>query len=133
MCDFLYGALNGQVDEAEYKKTHAGHEFKFSIGTRHNVKMAMVNENYEYRMSNWMCDCDTPLGRGNKDDEYIKDCAELIRELSGLEGANEIYFCKTGNNDRQKSEETLRLSEINLEELLANLKNKRLYTLKLKQ
>ena len=97
MCYFLYGSLYGDVSESEYVDVNNKYGLKISLGTKHDVKSAVkaaaefVQENF--RITDWICDCDCPVGRHDPADPMIIELSNLIKDLAALSGAKQINIC----------------------------------------
>ena len=67
MCYFLYGSLYGDVSESEYDDVKNKYGLKISLGTKHDIKSAVraaaefVQD--DFRITDWICDCDSPVGK----------------------------------------------------------------------
>ena len=135
MCYFLYGSLYGNVSEDEYDTVRRKYDYKFARGTKHDVKMAVKAAAEfvpdDYRITDWICDCDSPVGKHDPHDPMIKELCSLITELSTLNGAKQINICKTWTGLKNKREITLKLKDINLPVFLSDLQENNLYSLDL--
>lgn len=135
MCYYLYGSLYGNVSEQDYKKVQSKYNFKISIGTKHDVKLAAkTTEEYvqeDYRITDWICDCDSPVGNHDPDNPMIIELSSLITDLANLSGAKQIYICKTWTGKRNKKEILLKLKDTDLPIFLANIEENCLYCLDL--
>ena len=133
MCYFLYGALWGDISESEYIDVKNKYGLKISLGTKHDVKSAVkaaaefVRDNF--RVTDWICDCDSPVGKHDPTDPMIIELSNLITELSALPGAKQINICKTWTGKQNKKEIKLKLSDIDLPTFLADFKENTLYSL----
>ena len=134
MCYFLYGSLYGDVSEAEYLNVKNKYGLKISLGTKHDVKNAVraTAEEFvqdDYRITDWICDCDSPVGGHDPADPTVIELSNLITELSALPGAKQINICKTWTGKQNKKEIKMNLSEADLPTVLADLKENTLYSL----
>ena len=134
MCYFLYGSLYGDVSESEYAEVSEKYGFiKISPGTKHDVKNAVKDAaesvRNEYRITEGVCDCASPVGRHDPADPEIIELSNLIKDLSALPGAKQINICKTWTGKQNKKEIKLKLSETDLPTFLADLKENTLYCL----
>ena len=133
MCYFLYGSLYGDVSIAEYESIQEKYDCKISIGTKHDVKKAVkaavdcVQD--DYRITDWCCDCDSPIGKHDPNDDMIVELSNLITELSMLPGAKQINICKTWVGKQNKNEFRLNLRDTELPSFLADLEGNTLYCL----
>ena len=133
MCYFLYGSLYGDVSESEYVNVKNKYGLKISLGTKHDVKNAVkaaaefVQD--DYRISDWICDCDSPVGKHDSTDPMIIELSNLIKDLAALSGAKQIIICKTWTGKQNKKEINLKLSDTDLPTFLADLQENMLYCL----
>ena len=93
MCYFLYGSLYGNVSEDEYEAVRKKYNYKIARGSKHDVKMAVKAAAEfvpdDYRITDWICDCDSPIGKHDPHDPMIKD-TDLPVFLSDLQ-ENNLY------------------------------------------
>lgn len=133
MCYFLYGSLYGDVSESEYVNVKNKYGLKISLGTKYDVKNAVkaaaefVQD--DYRISDWICDCDSPVGKHDSTDPMIIELSNLIKDLAALSGAKQIIICKTWTGKQNKKEINLKLSDTDLPTFLADLQENMLYCL----
>lgn len=133
MCYFLYGSLYGDVTESEYVDVKNKYGLKISLGTKHDVKNAVkaaaefVQD--DFRITDWICDCDSPVGKHDFMDPAIIELSNLIKDLSALPGAKQINICKTWTGKQNKKEIILKLSDTDLPTFLADLEDNILYSL----
>ena len=137
MCYFLYGSLYGDVSESEYVEVKNKYGLKISLGTKHDVKNAVkaaaeLVQN-DYRITDWVCDCNSPVGRHDPADPMILELCDLITDLSVLPGAEQINICKTWTRKQNKKEIKMNLNETDLPAFLADLKENTLYCLDLQR
>ena len=135
MCYYLYGSLYGNVPESEYESIQKKYEYKFARGTKHDIKNAVkASAEYvedDFRITDWICDCDSPVGKHDSNDPMILDLCNLITELSSLPGVKQINISKTWAGSRNKKETVLKLTDIDLAAFLADLQENCLYSLNL--
>lgn len=133
MCFFLYGSLYGNVSESEYVDVKNKYGVKISLGTKHDIKNAVkAAEEFvqdDYRITDWVCDCDSPVGQHDPTDPTIIELSNLITDLSALPGAKQINICKTWTGQQNKKEIKIKLSDTDLPMFLADLKENILYSL----
>lgn len=133
MCYFLYGALWGDISESEYVDIKNKYGLKISLGTKHDVKNAVkaaaefVRD--DYRVTDWVCDCNSPIGGHDPEDPTVIELSNLITELSALPGAKQINICLTWTGKQNKKEIKLELRETDIPTFLADLKGNTLYCL----
>ena len=128
MCYFIYGALFGDVDKSEYQQIQEKYEYKFRTGTKHSVKIAVQENSDSYRVTNWCCDCDSALGQQDSGADQIRELCALFNEIKKIKGAKHIYLCKTWLGTRNKKEIKLKLDNIDLKGVLAELSPNCQYT-----
>ena len=131
MCWFIYGAVQGDVDDDSLNNINSRHECTLARGTRHDVKMAALSEfvDERYHVTGNGCDCDSPIGAHNANDAMVQDLAHLLREVGELPGSETIHICKTWIGTRNKHEIKLKLSDTDLVKLAADFEPATLYTL----
>ncbi len=61
MCFILYGAVNKDIDPAAYTAMCNRSCYSFRAGTKHDVKMCILKNTDDYRITDWVCDCDFPI------------------------------------------------------------------------
>ena len=128
VCWFLHGALQGRVDESALNGLNGRYGLRIAPGTKHDLKMALVSENWDFRITDDCCDCDSKIGRGDPEAPEVSALAGLIAEACALPGAVTLSFCKTWAGERNKRERAVKLSEADLPRLLADLEPNTLYT-----
>ena len=128
MCWFLYGAVNGQVDENALAAVNARHECHIIKGTRHDLKMAILSDGWDYRLTSSYCDCSSDVGKHDPSAPLVKDLAALFVDVCALSGADTISLSHTWINTRNKHEKALKLSDVDWPQLLADLEPSTLYT-----
>ncbi len=135
MCFYLYGSLYGNVTKPEYESVQAKYEYKIALGTKHDIKTAVKASSEfvqdDFRITDWMCDCDSPVGRHDPNDPMIIELSNMISDFSTLPGFIQINICKTWTGRQNKREIKLKLNEIDLREFLADLQENTLYCLSL--
>ena len=135
MCYYLYGSLYGEISDEKYATVQNKYSIKIPRGTKHDVKIAVkaaaefVRD--DFRITNWPCDCDSPVGKHNPNDPMITDLGNLISELSLIPGAKQINICKTWTGKQNKKEIKLRLEDTNLPTFLADMQENTMYCLEL--
>jgi len=135
MCYYLYGSLYGDIPKEEYNEIQKKYQYRISPGTKHDVKKAVLGtDGYvedDFRITDRMCDCDSPVGRGDPDDEMIAELRDLIVELSKLPGAKQINICKTWIGRRNKREIRVKLQDLDIASFLADLPTDHFYSIDL--
>ncbi|MBR1758402.1 MAG: hypothetical protein IJ744_06705 [Lachnospiraceae bacterium] len=135
MCYYLYGSLYGDVSKVEYENVSRKYDYKIALGTKHDVKNA-VKASFDfvqddYRITDWICDCDSPVGKHDPYDQMIVDLCTLVQDLASLSGAKSIYICKTWAGKHNKREISQKLKDTNLPMFLADLQENCLYCLEI--
>ena len=130
MCWYLYGAVNGRVDETALDAVNRRHRCRLIRGTRHAVKMALAEGSADCRITLGfeMCDCGSDVGGHDPDAGQVRDMAAMIGEVSALPGAETVSLCMTWIGERRKRETVLKRSETDLARMLADLEPGTLYT-----
>lgn len=127
MCFILYGAVNKEIDKNDYNRINSLYDFTFRPGTKHDVKMCILNDTADYRVTDWVCDCNFPFGTNQPDADELRLLAELISALHEANNIKYIIISKTWEGTRNKKEETVNYNEINIIDFLANAKENCLY------
>ncbi len=121
MCYFLYGATDKSIDRDDYEAALKKSPYKFCIGTKHDVKMCVLNDSYKYRVTNWVCDCDFPVGEKDESAKQLFELAALIDDLKNAKNSTCIYLSKTWVGTRNKTERNININDIDLVPFLANM------------
>lgn len=82
-------------------------------------------------MTDWICDCDFPVGKGDENAPELKELAGLILDLKRIRGAKCLYLAKAWNGKQHRSEVTVHVDDIDLIPFLANMEENCLYRLDL--
>ena len=121
MCYILYGATDKAIDQDDYKAALKKSHYKFCIGTKHDIKMCIVNDSYEYRVSDWVCDCEFPVGKKDVSAKPLIELAELINDLKNAKNSKYIYISKTWAGRKNKTEKNININEVDIVPFLANM------------
>ena len=127
MCYILYGAMDRVADDCEYAQVSANYAYRFRLGSKHDIKMCVANQGEDFRVTDWVCDCEFPVGEKNETAEELQELASLIRSLRSVKEANCLYLCKTWTGKRNKQEHSVQIDEIDLPAFLANMERNCLY------
>ena len=127
MCYILYGAVNKEIDKDDYKQINGMSDFSFHPGTKHDVKMCILKDNCDYRITDWVCDCEFPFGMNNPDAEELKELEKLFKAFQKSKNIKYLIISKTWEGGRNKREETVNINEIDIIDFLANAKVNCLY------
>ena len=131
MCYMLYGAMDPSVHPDDYKRASQGSDYTFPIGTKHDVKMAIQKASGEYRVTQWMCDCDFPVGKQDPTAKELRSLANLMTDLQAARNAKCLYLAKAWTGQGCKSEERVHIKDLDLPAFLANLQERCLYRIDL--
>ena len=131
MCYFLYGGINEGINIKDFKKIQ-NNCFNFEITTKEEFKEAVSQDNYKYHITNSMCDCNIPIGKGKKnlnseELKYIKKMADYICKFCDIRGIRYILISKNWACDEIEEEETVHIQDIDLISYLANIEENRIY------
>ena len=127
MCYIIFGAINKEINHEDYENALKGSKYTFKIGTKHNVKMCAVNNTYEYRVTDWVCDCEFPVGNKDEGSVELKELADLINKLRDARNSKFIYISKNWAGKRNKSEKNIHINDIEIIPFLANMESNCLY------
>ena len=94
MCYFLYGAVNKGVNQEDYDEISKEYSYHFQIGTKHDVKMSMLENADDFRITDGSCDCDTALGRHQSNHEDITELCHLLNDMRLIRDINCVYISK---------------------------------------
>ncbi len=131
MCYILYGATDKSINPDDYKSALQKSPYNFSIGTKHDIKMCIVNASYEYRVTDWVCDCDFPVGKNDESEKPLVELAELINELKNARNSTSIYITKSWAGKKHKSEKCININDVDIVSFLANMELDCLYRIDL--
>lgn len=127
MCYIVYGGMDKAADDREYAQVSAKATYHFRLGSKHDIKMCVVNQSEDFRVTDRMCDCDFPIGNQDESAVELRELASLIHSLSKVKDAKCLYLCKTWSGRRNKRERAVKIEEINLISFLANMEMNCLY------
>ena len=116
MCYFLFASLYGKVSENEYQSIQSRYQYRVPLGSKHDVKLAAKTSDdgivdQTFRVTDWICDCDSPVGKGDPNNAMIVELKDLILALSSLKGAKQINIIKIWTGHKIKKESRLSLSK----------------------
>ncbi len=92
------------------------------------MKLSVQDNSDSYRVTNWCCDCNSDLGKKDSSAQQIKELEALFNDIKKVKGAGHIYLCKTWVGKRNKKEIKLKLDDIDIKSVLAELNENCLYT-----
>lgn len=131
MCYMLYGAINQEVSPIDYARVCAGSRFAIRPGTRQAMEQSIEQVNDSYRVTAHLCDCDFPFGTAKPDAAELTELSRLIQSLRTVRNAKCVYLCKTWTGDKNESQETVHIDDIDLPHFLAGAKTNCLYRIDL--
>lgn len=131
MCYIAYSAVNPEVHPGDLAKLNKKGDYFFQPGTKHDIKMAVVEENEDFRLTDWCCDCDFPLCEGDSGAPELRKLAAELEKLRAVRGIRCVYLCKTWTGDRNKKEETVHIDDLDLPAFLAGMRTGTLYRIDL--
>ena len=131
MCYILYGAIDKSIDRSDYEAALHKSPYKFNIGTKHDVKMCIINDSYEYRVTDWVCDCEFPVGEKDESAKPLVDLAALINKLKNSRESKYIYISKTWSGRKIKNEKNIHIDDIDIISFLAHMDKNCLYRIDL--
>ena len=129
MCYFLYGIINQEVNADAVTALCAKTEFRFSVGTKHDLKLCIAEDGNSdaCRVTDWVCDCTFPMCMEDPHAQELQALVDLIAALRDVPNAQTVYLCKTWAGKRNKKERSVRLDDIDLCAFLANAQVNTLY------
>ena len=93
--------------------------------------MCILKNTDDYRITDWVCDCDFPIALHDPQAQVLTELESLILAIKNVKNSKFIYISKTWQGDRNKTEQTVNLSEIYLPRFLADAKVNCLYQINL--
>ncbi len=137
MCYYLYGTVEGDVNENVFNKLNNMKYFKFKLGTYSSLVSCIKKGTKEFRLTNGMCDCATAIGGKNPSyddanlyevDEEIEEYSKFIQSLTELRNIKNLYICKKYNRDKLKGIIELQIDDIDdLNLFFANIRPNLIY------
>ena len=70
--------MDSSVHPGDYERASQGSEYTFPIGTKHDVKMAILKDSGDYRVTRWICDCDFPAWKQDPSAKELQALAALM-------------------------------------------------------
>ena len=131
MCYFLYGAVNEGINQKDYEEVSQGNYYHFNIGTKHDVKMAVLENTDDFRITEGCCDCGTAIGGNDSNHEEITALATLLNDMRLIDNIKYVYISKNWIGKINKKEEHCHIDDINIAEFIANIKENCLYRIDL--
>ncbi len=131
MCYILYGAVNKEINESDRENITKNSKYTFKSGTKHDIKEAVANENYSYRVTFGQCDCDFPVGLHKAEAKELKDLEKLLLELKSARGVKCVYLARVWAGKKCKKEQGVHIDDIDIPSFLANIENECLYRIDL--
>ena len=131
MCYFLYGAVNEGINQKDYEEISQGNSYHFNIGTKHDVKMSVLENRDDHRLTKGCCDCGSAIGGKNPEHEDITELCNLLNDMRLIDHIQYVYMSINWVGRINKREEHYHIDDINLAEFLANIKENCLYRIDL--
>ena len=131
MCYLLYGAINEDVSPQDYRRLTATARFSLRPGTKEELSRSIKRGGLEFRATSHLCDCDSPFGGGNADDEELSALSQLIHSLRSARNAKRVYLCRTWIGTQNTSEVRVHIDDVDLPSFLAFAKTDCLYQIDL--
>ncbi|MBE6665876.1 MAG: hypothetical protein E7603_06640 [Ruminococcaceae bacterium] len=131
MCYFLYGAVNKGVNRKDYDEVFRGTSYHFNIGTKHDVKMSVLENTDDFRITDGCCDCSTAIGQHEPNHEEIRELCDLLDEMRLIRDIKCVYISKNWVGRINKREERYHIDDIDIAEFLSDIKENCLYCIDL--
>ncbi|MBQ8004750.1 MAG: hypothetical protein IJ303_00355 [Clostridia bacterium] len=131
MCYFLYGAVNKEINKNDYDEVSMGNCFHFNIGTKHDVKMSVLKNTDDFRITTSVCDCDTAIGNHQPNHEQIRELCYLLNDMRLIRDIKCVYISKNWVGKINRREEHYHIDDIDIAEFLSNIKENCLYRIDL--
>ena len=131
MCYFLYGAVekNKDIDLDRYEEMMERADFRFAVGTKHDLKMSVKYCTDHYRITKDMCDCGTPVGANEPENKELKVLRDVLAELKDVKGIKRVYMSKNWDGRINRREMSVRIEDLDIIRFLAEFKENCLYTI----
>lgn len=131
MCYILYGAINDGINTDDYKKAVGESPYDFRIGNEEDINRCIVKETYGYRITDNVCDCETPVGEHDTDNEKLKAFAELIGRLRNVRGIKYVMLSKNWTGEENEKSVTVHIQDTGIAKMLADAEEQCLYRINL--
>lgn len=131
MCYFLYGAINLGINESDYAKINNASGYHFKIGTSEDVNRCIDIDGDNFRLRNSVCDCNTAIGNHKTGKSELNKFRVFLFELQNIRGIKHVYISKNWVGERNESEKSVHIQDIDLLSFLADLQDNCLYKIDL--
>lgn len=131
MCYILYGAINDGINTSDYSKVISESPYDFQIGNEEDINRCIAKETYKYRITNNACDCETPVGKHDTDNEKLKAFAELIGRLRDVRGIKYVVLSKNWTGEENEKSVTVHIQDTDIVKMLADAEEDCLYRIEL--
>jgi hypothetical protein len=127
MCYFLYGAVNGGINEADYARVDKSCGYYFPIGEKEDVNNCVEKCGNDFRIKKSQCDCDTAVGKHKTGKEELKGLSQMLDEMRSVRGIKHIYMSKNWAKETNSREICVHIQDIDAVKYLADMKENCLY------
>ena len=128
MCYYSYGIIDGKMNDALRDVLDKNKYYNFLPGKYNDLFTAIKKGGSLFRLTNGMCDCDTPIGSGDTSSEGVKKCSELALKLKELNNISHLYICKKWFRDKLEDNVEIHIDDIdNLDVFFANIMPNTIY------
>lgn len=131
MCYMLYGAVNDGINTSDYRKAVGNLPYDFQIGNEEDINRCIAGETYRYRITDNDCDCKTPVGNHDTDNEKLWAFAELIGRLRDVRGIKYVMLSKNWTGEENEKSVTVHIQDTDIVKMLADAEEKCLYRIEL--
>lgn len=131
MCYMLYRAVNDGINTNDYKKAVGEFPYDFLIGNEDDINRCITGETYRYRITYNDCDCDTPFGSHDTDNEKLRAFADLLYRLREVRGIKYILISKNWTGEVNKKKVRLHIQDADIVKTLADAEENCLYRIEL--
>ncbi|MBQ2758893.1 MAG: hypothetical protein IKJ88_05685 [Clostridia bacterium] len=127
MCYFLYGAVNREINERDYKNIIKNSKYHFVPGDIADVNSCVANCAENYRITSNHCDCESAVGGKDIYNEELKNWEELLLKLKTAQGIKYVLLSKNWWKETNTKQETIHIDDVDIASFLADIENNCLY------
>lgn len=131
MCYFLYGAINDEINEADFERASKNFSYHFKTGRKDDVNNSVENCLKDYRITLNHCDCDSPIGSGDVSNKELKDIEQFLINLKSVRGIKHIFLSKNWIQEINTKEENIHIDDIDIKDFLAKIEKNCLYKIEM--
>lgn len=131
MCYFLYGTVNDGINENDFNSKTENTDYHFKIGKKDDLSKCIKECKADYRITYNHCDCDSPVGAKDTDNEELKELGKLLIDLKSVRGIKHIYISKNWIEETNTKEETVHIDDIDIVSFLADVEENCLYKIEM--